>query len=395
MTPLFNYIPAVLCLMALIWACLVWLKVQRTYLGWLTALLCLVVVVQFISATKLKEQEMWGQLALLSSGLLCLLVVYLVERLTYSIIEGETGQQETKADWLSLVDRAPFGYFQKDINGQYTFINHQLARWLEQTRSALVGKSDVDIFPEEIAETHFVSDQQALATGEIQESLEDFALSNGEMLLLHLVKYPRFNASKETIGVQGIFWDITSNHNAEQEQLLQLSQLRNLLAGFRQLAEQEKSIFTSDAPFMLIARQVTLVAAKRLDVERAGVWVFDKNQKELKCVDQYDRSTDSRINDLKFAISGCPAYFAAINAEGVIAASDARHDPRTHELSSRYYNPMGVHSSLSATIRVDGKMRGILTFEQTTGRRNWTEDEANFAETLAAYIAQTLHDDSY
>ncbi|VAX42554.1 hypothetical protein MNBD_PLANCTO02-1971, partial [hydrothermal vent metagenome] len=204
MTPLFHYIPVVLSLLALLWACLLWLKWQKAYLGGLTALLLVIVVAQLMVATRVKEQETWSQLTLLATGLLCLLVVYLVERLTNVIVSGEEWNRETKADWLSLVNRAPFGYYQKDRNGAYSFINRQFSNWLEQTESSLIGKSDVDIFPEEIANAHFASDQQLLETGKMQESFEEIIQSQGEMVRLHLVKYPRFNASKETIGLQGV-----------------------------------------------------------------------------------------------------------------------------------------------------------------------------------------------
>ena len=390
MTPLFNYIPAVLCLMALVWACLVWVKLQRNYLLGLVAILLVIVVAQFMVAYKVQEQASSIRITLLTTGLLCLLAIYLIERLTIIITEGESWQSKTKADWRSLVDRAPFGYFQKDLNGQYTFANRKFAAWLEQTESSVIGKSDVDLLSDEMAEAQFSSDQQLLTTGEMQESVEEIVQSNGNSIFLHLAKYPRFSEARETIGVQGVLWDVTSHKQDDQDQRIHLSQLRNLQIATHQLAEESETILSAKDPYQLIVKHVTTIGAETLDVERVGIWTFDKLKLELQCIDQYDRSTDSRINDLKFSISGCPAYFAAIKDDNVIDATDARHDPRTHELASRYFSPMGVHSTLTATIRVAGVVRGIIAFEQTTGKRIWTEDEANFAETLASYIAQCL-----
>ena len=75
--------------------------------------------------------------------------------------------------------------------------------------SDLIGKTDFDLFPTELAEKYRQDDQRVLASGQTFEDLEEHLTAKGEKLHVHVVKRPIFDGHGQIIGTQGIFWDVT------------------------------------------------------------------------------------------------------------------------------------------------------------------------------------------
>jgi two-component system sensor histidine kinase/response regulator len=88
----------------------------------------------------------------------------------------------------------------------------------------------------------------------------------------------------------------------------------------------------------------------------------------------------------------CPAYFAALEAERVIDAGDARTDPRTSGFTDGYLVPNGIGAMLDVPVRQAGGTLGVLCAEHVGGARAWTFDEQNFAISVANLIASAVAD---
>jgi predicted signal transduction protein with EAL and GGDEF domain len=85
--------------------------------------------------------------------------------------------------------------------------------------------------------------------------------------------------------------------------------------------------------------------------------------------------------------SDCPVYFDTMCQELVIAADDARNDPRTCELSASYLEPVGVYSILDVPVRAFGRHVGVLCHEQFDHKREWTREDEHFVSGVATQIA--------
>ena len=82
-----------------------------------------------------------------------------------------------------------------------------------------------------------------------------------------------------------------------------------------------------------------------------------------------------------------PAYFRALLAEDVIAANDARTDPRTAEFRTSYLVQQRIGAMLDVPVRRLGRLRGVLCHEHVGGPRVWTSDEQVFAMAVANLLA--------
>ncbi|HYJ41031.1 MAG TPA: GGDEF and EAL domain-containing protein [Steroidobacteraceae bacterium] len=129
------------------------------------------------------------------------------------------------------------------------------------------------------------------------------------------------------------------------------------------------------------------ILATTLDVGRVSFWTVDTNYTSIRCehVFTVDRSRPLGATLLKRA--DCPTYFETLCQELVIAADDARNDPRTCEFSASYLEPLGVVSLLDVPVRAFGRYVGVLCHEQFDEKRSWTREDEHFASGVATQIA--------
>lgn len=172
-----------------------------------------------------------------------------------------------------------------------------------------------------------------------------------------------------------------------------------LRASEERLRRQQTALATLSSNQVLVREDVvatlqvaTRTAAETLDVSHVGIWVYEKNQSQIRCLDLYDQKTGEHgqqgtvITAVEY-----PTYFQALADERVITAHDAQNDPRTAELKDSYLIPFGIISMLDAPIRQAGTVVGVICHESVGTPRRWTIDEQNFAGSVADLVALAMH----
>jgi sigma-B regulation protein RsbU (phosphoserine phosphatase) len=128
--------------------------------------------------------------------------------------EEELRNSETL--YHSLVETLPQNIFRKNLNEQFTFANSRFCQTLGKPLEEIVGKTDFDFFPSELAAKYQKDDQEIVQTGKLFETVEENQPPGGEKLYVNVVKTPLHDAQGRIIGLQGIFWDITEKRRAEE-----------------------------------------------------------------------------------------------------------------------------------------------------------------------------------
>lgn len=135
---------------------------------------------------------------------------------------------------------------------------------------------------------------------------------------------------------------------------------------------------------------VAEIGARTLDVHCVRIWMFDETTSELHCRADYARDSGSRTSGGVRRIADVPTYWRTLHARKVLAASDARGDPRTRELSASYFEPRGVVSVLDAPVFRDGTVVGVVSHEHFGKQRSWTDHEIEFASSVADILTVLL-----
>ena len=129
-------------------------------------------------------------------------------------IEAELRQSEKRH--RELVENLPQRIFQKDTQSVYVSCNNNYAEDLGIAADEIVGRTDFDFHPRELAEKYRADDRRLMDAGQIEE-IEESYVKDGREIVIQTVKTPLTNDAGQVTGILGIFWDITERKQAEAE----------------------------------------------------------------------------------------------------------------------------------------------------------------------------------
>jgi len=148
----------------------------------------------------------------------------------------EQALRESENFYSSLVDRVPQSIFRKDLTGRYTFANRAFCATLGKTAAEIVGKTDQELLPAELATKLFCEDEQVLASGERLETKQNYPTADGSRVYVMMVRTAIVGADRKPIGIQGMFWDLSERQRAERDLV---SAHRQLVAASRRVGMAE------------------------------------------------------------------------------------------------------------------------------------------------------------
>jgi PAS domain S-box-containing protein len=130
---------------------------------------------------------------------------------------SEVALRDSEALYQSLVKSLPLNVLRKDRSGRFTFANEKSCVTLGRPEAEVLGKTDFDLFPLELAGKYARDDQVVLETGQVFEDVEEHVRSGGDRLFVQVLKAPVFDSLGHIVGIQVIFWDVTQRKQAESE----------------------------------------------------------------------------------------------------------------------------------------------------------------------------------
>jgi PAS domain S-box-containing protein len=137
-------------------------------------------------------------------------------------------------------------------------------------------------------------------------------------------------------------------------------------------------------------QRITEAHARALGVARVGIWLYSEDRQTIRCADLYEMSEHRHSAGAELHRADCQAYFTALEEMDVIAADDARSDPRTRDFVESYLRPLGITSMLDAPVAVGGNIVGVMCSEHVGTPRRWTGDEKTFAASVANLVSLAL-----
>jgi PAS domain S-box-containing protein len=142
--------------------------------------------------------------------------------------QAEDALQESERKYRTLVESLPQRIFSKDRDLKFLTCNENFAKDLNTTPEKLIGKTDADFYPKALAEKFQQDDRRVMETGKT-EVFEETSLLRGKERIVHTVKTPLLNQQGKTVGILGIFWDITEKKKMEIELRLHRDELEKLV----------------------------------------------------------------------------------------------------------------------------------------------------------------------
>jgi PAS domain S-box-containing protein len=85
---------------------------------------------------------------------------------------AEEALRESEALYQSLVEQLPQCVFRKDRTGRFTFGNRRFCELLGRNLFDVLGKTDFDLFPRELAEKYRQDDLRIMESGQVWTDIE-------------------------------------------------------------------------------------------------------------------------------------------------------------------------------------------------------------------------------
>jgi PAS domain S-box-containing protein len=210
----------------------------------------------------------------------------------------------------TLMDSIPDIIFYKDLDGVYRGGNKAWAALAGKPLDQLIGKTDTDLFPEDLATLFRTKDLEMLASKATRRNEEWVVYPDGHRALIDTLKTPWVDESGNLLGVLGICRDITPNPEVEKEVLAVNDQfyaaLNTLFTG--ELAPMsEVWSHAADVTYMgpvggfqvgweAVQKDWEAQAAMKLGGSVEAVDVYVTAGKELAMVSNYEKGENTNAN---------------------------------------------------------------------------------------------------
>jgi PAS domain S-box-containing protein len=122
----------------------------------------------------------------------------------------------------AILNNIPDIAWLKNKEGRFIAVNEPFGRACGVKPSDLVGKTDFDIWPLELAERYIADDREVMTSGKRKNVEEPLADKEDKIAWIETIKTPIYNEKGEVIGTSGIARDITERKKME-EKLFQIT----------------------------------------------------------------------------------------------------------------------------------------------------------------------------
>jgi len=142
----------------------------------------------------------------------------LIRAVRYALARQKAAEalRQSEHKYRTLVENIPQMIFIKDRDARFVSVNDSFARSLHVRPEDIIGRTDGDFLPKELADKYHADDQRIMRTGRMDE-FDEKTVEDGREIWIHTVKTPVRNELGQITGVFGIFWDISEEKRAEAE----------------------------------------------------------------------------------------------------------------------------------------------------------------------------------
>lgn len=158
----------------------------------------------------------WIELSLFGLSIILLMIVYFIIRAQLRAKNiSQNKLSENKQLLQSIIDNTSNPIFIKEINGEYLLINKQYESLFHISNEEIIGKTDHDFLPKEVADAYRNSDLEVVKALRELKTEETIEQPDGSHTYI-AVKFPLYDSDGRVYAIGGISTDITERKKLEE-----------------------------------------------------------------------------------------------------------------------------------------------------------------------------------
>jgi PAS domain S-box-containing protein len=281
----------------------------------------------------------------------------------------------------TLIDNLPDRIYAMDVQGRKIISN--VADWQAsggKKREDIIGKTDFDTYPSELAEKYWSLDKAVIDSGKSIINYEEPGLdSQGHPVWVLSSKVPLLDGQGKVVGLVGIGRDISEIKLAEEKIHRQL----NRLAALREVDSAITSSTTSEPALNMILAQI----ASQLGIDAANILLLDPHTHTLAYFAGRGFRTEA-LQHTRLQLGEGYAGRAALERK-IVQIPDLR-GRKTDLLRSPEFSKEGFVCYFGVPLLAEGKVQGVLEVFQRSAL-NPGKDWLDFLQTLAGQAAIAIY----
>ena len=147
-----------------------------------------------------------------------------------AIKRAEETQRESQRWQRAILDSIPDMAWLKDKDSRYIAANEPLCKAFSIKLEDLVGRTDFDISPEDLAKKYRADDKEVMKSGKRKRVEEPWGKKDGKRIWIETIKTPICNDNGKVIGTSGIARDITVHMKTQEQLQAKTAILQNIIS---------------------------------------------------------------------------------------------------------------------------------------------------------------------
>ncbi|HEX9152525.1 MAG TPA: PAS domain S-box protein, partial [Flavobacterium sp.] len=297
-----------------------------------------------------------------------------------------TNEIQIQNQYKNLVQTATDIIFEVDADGNFTFVNDFTIKILGYSEDEILTRNYSEFIRTDYS-NEMLRFYQNLEENEFNFPTIEIPLlkKNGELVWISQKVIIRRNDSSKIIGYSGIARDITILKNIETENGIRQKKNEEYNKIIKQLSTTNFSYFKK---FEISIKLILETASKSSKCNRVSFWKYTEDK--IQCENLYLLDTNEFAGGNILEQKTFPIYFESIKNKKQIVAPDVFDKWEISEFIENYFSKNDIRSTLDIPIFTNGELIGILCFETTGVKRNWDNEDVNFARTISDIISLAI-----
>ena len=128
-------------------------------------------------------------------------------------------------------------------------------------------------------------------------------------------------------------------------------------------------------------------AAREIGCARVSAWAYEASpEPQITCLTLWSEGAHQGAGTV-LTHAEASSYLASLEKDVLLVMNDVTCDPRCRELNRAYLPDHNILSMMDAPFQFDGRLAGVICFENVGRHRTWSTTEQHFASSMASLLS--------